>query len=112
MGRIVDYSSRSAVRRPRLAGRSSQAAVRSPQSAVRGPRSVGRSSQAAVRSPQSAVRIPSGEPMSKNINVNPGQYKVKGRERQGEDVLVEKNKMNVAKTRAKGPEKRRAGKKR
>jgi hypothetical protein len=25
--------------------------------------------------------------MSKNINVNPGQYKVAGRERQGEDVV-------------------------
>ena len=24
--------------------------------------------------------------MSKNINVNPGQYKVAGRERQGEDI--------------------------
>jgi hypothetical protein len=25
--------------------------------------------------------------MSKNINVNPGQYKVAGRERQGEDIV-------------------------
>jgi hypothetical protein len=24
--------------------------------------------------------------MSKNINVNPGQYKIAGRERQGEDI--------------------------
>jgi len=24
--------------------------------------------------------------MSKNINVNPGQYKLRGRERQGEDI--------------------------
>ena len=30
--------------------------------------------------------------MSKNINVNPGQYKVKGRERQGEDVIHQENK--------------------
>ena len=25
--------------------------------------------------------------MSRNINVNPGHYKVRGRERQGEDIL-------------------------
>ena len=49
--------------------------------------------------------------MSKNINVNPGQYKVKGRERQGEDVLTTKNKMTAAEHRLKG-EKRRTGKKR
>ena len=30
--------------------------------------------------------------MSRKINVNPGQYKVRGRERQGEDVLHEQNK--------------------
>jgi hypothetical protein len=29
----------------------------------------------------------SGCDMSKNINVNPGQYKVAGRERQGEDIV-------------------------
>jgi hypothetical protein len=31
--------------------------------------------------------------MSKNINVNPGQYKIKGRERQGEDVVHEREKI-------------------
>lgn len=30
--------------------------------------------------------------MSKHINVNPGQYKVAGRERQGEDVSPEQHK--------------------
>jgi hypothetical protein len=35
--------------------------------------------------------------MSKNINVNPGQYKVKGRERQGEDVDTGKEKAELAK---------------
>jgi len=30
--------------------------------------------------------------MSKNINVNPGQYKVAGRERQGEHIVHEENK--------------------
>ena len=30
--------------------------------------------------------------MSKNNNVNPGQYKVAGRERQGEDINQEKEK--------------------
>jgi hypothetical protein len=30
--------------------------------------------------------------MSKNNNVNPGQYKVAGRERQGEDLNPEKEK--------------------
>jgi hypothetical protein len=33
-----------------------------------------------------------GEDMSKNINVNPGQYKVAGRERNGKDVVAAKNK--------------------
>ena len=36
--------------------------------------------------------------MSKNNNVNPGQYKVAGRERQGEDVPVEAHK--AAKTQS------------
>jgi hypothetical protein len=31
--------------------------------------------------------------MSKNNNVNPGQYKVAGRERQGEDVVQDREKM-------------------
>lgn len=30
--------------------------------------------------------------MSKNNNVNPGQYKTRGRERPGEGILHEKNK--------------------
>ena len=30
--------------------------------------------------------------MSKNINVNPGQYKVAGRERQGEDIVAVEHK--------------------
>jgi hypothetical protein len=37
--------------------------------------------------------------MSKNINVNPGQYKVKGRERQGEDIVPERHKQELAKAR-------------
>jgi hypothetical protein len=36
--------------------------------------------------------------MSKNNNVNPGQYKVKGRERQGEDIVHERQKERLAKT--------------
>jgi hypothetical protein len=35
--------------------------------------------------------------MSKNNNVNPGQYKVGGRERQGEDVVQERAKMELTK---------------
>jgi hypothetical protein len=35
--------------------------------------------------------------MSKNINVNPGQYKVAGRERQGEDVDATKERAELAK---------------
>ena len=38
--------------------------------------------------------------MSKNINVNPGQYKVAGRERQGEDVDAVKEKAELAKKAA------------
>jgi hypothetical protein len=37
--------------------------------------------------------------MSKNINVNPGNYKVAGRERQGEDVLHEAQKQTYARRR-------------
>jgi hypothetical protein len=33
--------------------------------------------------------------MSKNNNVNPGQYKVGGRERQGEDIDQEREKMKA-----------------
>ncbi|MGB2716776.1 MAG: hypothetical protein WBC51_21520 [Vicinamibacterales bacterium] len=43
--------------------------------------------------------------MSKNINVNPGQYKVAGRERQGEDINHEKPRQQLAKDL----EKRRTG---
>jgi hypothetical protein len=39
--------------------------------------------------------------MSKNINVNPGQYKVKGRERQGEDIVHRSQKQELAKERQK-----------
>lgn len=35
--------------------------------------------------------------MSKNNNVNPGQYKVAGRERQGEDVVHDRQKERLAK---------------
>ena len=38
--------------------------------------------------------------MSKNNNVNPGQYKVAGRERQGEDVDTAKEKAELAKKAA------------
>jgi hypothetical protein len=34
--------------------------------------------------------------MSKNINVNPGQYKTQGRERQGEDVVHEREKTKAS----------------
>ncbi len=37
--------------------------------------------------------------MSKNINVNPGQYKVGGRERQGENIVQAGNKASFAKNR-------------
>ncbi len=33
--------------------------------------------------------------MSKNNNVNPGQYKVAGRERQGEDIVPEQEKQKM-----------------
>jgi hypothetical protein len=42
--------------------------------------------------------------MSKNNNVNPGQYKVGGRERQGEDIIHNKQREELAKN----TEKRRA----
>jgi hypothetical protein len=35
--------------------------------------------------------------MSKNNNVNPGQYKVAGRERQGEDVVHASERQQLAK---------------
>jgi hypothetical protein len=43
--------------------------------------------------------------MSKNNNVNPGQYKVRGRERQGEDTVHAKQRQELAKDM----EKRRPG---
>ncbi len=36
--------------------------------------------------------------MSKNNNVNPGQYKVRGRERQGEDIVPEVEKAELTRT--------------
>lgn len=36
--------------------------------------------------------------MSKNNNVNPGQYKVAGRERQGEDIVHEREKAKASVT--------------
>ena len=36
--------------------------------------------------------------MSKNNNVNPGQYKVAGRERQGEDVVPAEEKAELQRT--------------
>lgn len=38
--------------------------------------------------------------MSRNINVNPGHYKVRGRERQGEDVIQSVEKQTFAQERA------------
>ena len=48
--------------------------------------------------------------MSKNNNVNPGQYKVAGRERQGEDVVHERQKQTLAKERQKTGRQRAAKK--
>ena len=39
--------------------------------------------------------------MSKRINVNPGNYKVAGRERQGEDVVHDRQKQKLSKYRQK-----------
>ncbi len=50
--------------------------------------------------------------MSSKNNVNPGQYKVAGRERQGENLVQEKDKQELAKTHEKGQPKPKAGKKR
>jgi hypothetical protein len=38
--------------------------------------------------------------MSKNNNVNPGQYKVAGRERPGEDVLANAHKAELSQAQA------------
>jgi hypothetical protein len=56
--------------------------------------------------------------MSKNNNVNPGQYKTKGRERQGEDIVQEREKVKASlaehqvreEAKAKKPQSRRSAK--
>jgi hypothetical protein len=50
--------------------------------------------------------------MSKYNNVNPGQYKVAGRERLGEPLGQEKDKQALAKNREKTGAKQKAAKKR
>ena len=40
--------------------------------------------------------------MSKNINVNPGQYKVGGRERPGEDISPAAERMKLTKNQERG----------
>jgi hypothetical protein len=50
--------------------------------------------------------------MSKKINVNPGQYKVGGRERMGEPLGQEKSKQALAKGREAAKAKGKGGKKR
>jgi len=48
--------------------------------------------------------------MSKNINVNPGQYKVAGRERMGENLGQERAKQEMVKNRESGATPKRASK--
>jgi hypothetical protein len=48
---------------------------------------------------QSATSDQPEDKMSKNNNVNPGQYKVAGRERQGEDVVPQLEKAKLTKVR-------------
>jgi hypothetical protein len=51
--------------------------------------------------------------MSKNNNVNPGQYKVAGRERLGENLVQERDKQQLAKHKERtNPKAAKAGKKR
>lgn len=52
--------------------------------------------------------------MSKNINVNPGQYKVAGRDRMGENLGQTKDKAALVKNRQQQPKRRpgQTGKKR
>ena len=50
--------------------------------------------------------------MSKNNNVNPGQYKVAGRERQGEEVDPQLEKAKLTKTRDAAANKSKSPKKR
>jgi hypothetical protein len=45
----------------------------------------------------SKFEVPTGA-MSKNNNVNPGQYKVAGRERQGEEVVHDREKAKASVT--------------
>jgi hypothetical protein len=40
--------------------------------------------------------------VSKKINVNPGQYKLRGRERQGEDVIPQREKAVAVKVLKQG----------
>jgi hypothetical protein len=44
--------------------------------------------------------------MSKNINVNPGQYKLRGRERQGEDINAPREKAELQKLKERGSRKK------
>jgi hypothetical protein len=48
--------------------------------------------------------------MSKNINVNPGQYKVAGRERQGEDINPALERAKLTKNQESGRPQRAARK--
>ena len=41
--------------------------------------------------------------MSRKINVNPGQYKVAGRERQGENIVTSEHKAKLKKAEASRP---------
>jgi hypothetical protein len=41
--------------------------------------------------------------MSRRINVNPGQYKVAGRERQGDDIVASEHKAQLRTTEASRP---------
>ena len=50
--------------------------------------------------------------MSKYNNVNPGQYKVAGRARPGEDIVQKDHKEQLAKNREKAESPKRASKKR
>lgn len=50
--------------------------------------------------------------MSKNNNVNPGQYKVAGRERLGENLGQERDKQRMIKNREQSGKPRRVSKKR
>jgi len=45
--------------------------------------------------------------MSRKINVNPGQYKVKGRERQGEDIVHEPQRARFALAERRGSARKR-----